>query len=75
MRAKNLELVFLTKFQIVSYRNRSLSHVNNWQLLKIDPYHMPKFGSSRKSLYLCTSNRRKRLMCLKAVIYDDRGGG
>lgn len=36
-------------------------------------------GKSHCSLslfvYLCTSNRRKRLMCLKTVIYDDRGGG
>ena len=40
---------FLTKFQIVSV------------LLKIDPYHMPKFGRYRKSSYLCTSNQRNSL--------------
>ena len=53
---------FLTKFQIVSV------------LLKIDPYHMPKFGRYRKSSYLCTSNRRNSLSCRKPVIYEDRGG-
>ena len=51
---------FLTKFQIVSV------------LLKIDPYHMPKFGKYRKSSYLCTSNRRNSLSCQKAVIIEDR---
>ena len=40
---------FLTKFQIVSV------------LLKIAPYHMPKFGRYRNSSYLCTSNRRNSL--------------
>ena len=55
---KNIEMrpikhraCFLTKFQIVSV------------LLKIDPYHMPKFGRYRKSSYLCTSNRRNSLSC------------
>ena len=52
---------FLTKFQIVSV------------LLKIDPYHMPKFGRYRKSSYLCTSNRRNSLSCQKPVIYEDGG--
>ena len=51
---------FLTKFQIVSV------------LLKIDPYHMPKFGKYRKSSYLCTSNRRNSLSYQKAVIIEDR---
>ena len=50
---------FLTKFQIVSV------------LLKIAPYHMPKFGRYRKSSYLCTSNRRNSLSCRKPVIYED----
>ena len=52
----NIEFVFRTNFHIVS-------------LLKIAPYHMPKFGRYRILSYLCTSNRRKRLRCLKAVFY------
>ena len=51
---------FLTKFQIVSV------------LLKIAPYHMPKFVGYQKSLYLCTSNRKNSLLCLRAVIIEDR---
>ena len=62
MRPTKHRACFLTKFQIESV------------LLKIAPYHMQKFGRYRKFLYLCTSNRRKSLMCLKTVIYDDRGG-
>ena len=61
---KNIEMrpikhraCFLTKFQIVSV------------LLKNDPYHMPKFGRYQIYSYLCTSNRRKCLRCLKAVFY------
>ena len=53
---------FLTKFQIVSV------------LQKIAPYHMPKFGSYRKSSYLCTGNRKNSLSCRKPVIYEDRSG-
>ena len=52
---------FLTKFQIESV------------LLKIDPYHMQKFGRYRNSSYLCTSNRRNSLSCRKPVIYEDGG--
>ena len=52
----NIELVFISNFQIVS-------------LLKIAPYHMPKFGRYQIYSYLCTSNRRKCLRCLKAVFY------
>ena len=51
---------FLTKFQIVSV------------LLKIDPYHMPKFVGYPKSSYLCTGNRKNSLLCLRAVIIEDR---
>ena len=53
---QNIELVFITNFQIVS-------------LLKIAPYHMSKFGRYQIYSYLCTSNRRKCLRCLKAVFY------
>ena len=50
----NIEFVFRTNFQIVS-------------LLKIAPYHMPKFGGYRKSSYLCTGNRKNSLLCLARV--------
>ena len=60
MRPIKNRVCFLTKFQIVSV------------LLKIAPYHMQKFGSSRKSLYLCTSNRRNSLLCRNPVLIDDR---
>ena len=53
---------FLTKFQIVSV------------LLKIAPYHMPKFVGYPKSSYLCTDNRKNSLLCLRAVIIEDRSG-
>ena len=53
---------FLTKFQIVSV------------LLKIAPYHMPKFVGYPKSSYLCTGNRKNSLLCLRAVIIEDRSG-
>ena len=41
-------------------------------MLKIAPYHMPKFGGYRKSSYLCTGNRKNSLLCLRAVIIDNR---
>ena len=53
---------FLAKFQIVSV------------LLKIDPYHMLKFVGYPKFLYLCTGNRKNSLLCLRAVIIEDRSG-
>ena len=56
MRRINIEFVFRTNFQIVS-------------LLKIAPYHMSKFGRYRIFSYLCTSNRKKCLRCLKTVFY------
>ena len=46
----NIEFFFKANFQIVS-------------LLKIAPYHMPKFGRYRILSYLCTSNRKKCLRC------------
>ena len=62
MRPMRNRVRFLTMFQIVSV------------LQKIAPYHTQKFGRCRKSLYLCTSNRRNSLLCRKPVIYEDRGG-
>ena len=61
---KNIEMrpikhraCFLTKFQIESV------------LLKIDPYHMPKFGRYRNSSYFCTSNRKKASLVRKVGLY------
>ena len=53
---------FLAKFQIESV------------LLKIAPYHMPKFGRYRRSSYLCSGNRRNSYLCLRAVIIENRNG-
>ena len=50
MRPQNIELIFITNFQIVS-------------LLKIAPYRMPKFGGYRIFSYLCTSNRKESFSC------------
>ena len=58
MRPPNIELIFITNFQIVS-------------LLKIAPYRMPKFGGYRIFSYLCTSNQRKLLLYPKSVFTDD----
>ena len=52
----NIEFVFRTNFQIVS-------------LLKIAPYHMPKFGRYQIYSYLCTGNRKNSLLCLARVFY------
>ena len=53
MRPPNIELIFITNFQIVS-------------LLKIAPYRMPKFGGYWIFSYLCTSNRKESFPCTKS---------
>ena len=56
MRPPNIELIFITNFQIVS-------------LLKIAPYRMPKFGGYRIFSYLCTSNRKEASLVPKVGLY------
>ena len=56
MRPPNIELIFITNFQIVS-------------LLKIAPYRMPKFGGCRIFSYLCTSNRKKASLIPQVGLY------
>ena len=56
MRHMKHRVCFLANFQIVS-------------LLKIAPYHMPKFGRYQIYSYLCTGNRKNSLLCLARVFY------
>ena len=64
----------------MKHRVISLNYVSNRKLLKIAPYHMPKFGRYQKSSYLCTGNRKEQsfvprsslLLRPTRVINDDR---